>query len=108
MTPSGSGQSFFVPAGGAISMSPWSVVYVVVYWLQPDEPDSLPSSPNVAVSVVPGSGLETASPFRNAVTSQSPTGDAAAKRSTSASSSSSRTSSSPSEPPPATRPSAST
>ena len=78
MTPSGSGQSIFVPAGGAISMAPWSVVYVVVYRLQPDEPESVPSSPKVAVRVVPGSGLETASPLRNAVTSQSPTGDAAA------------------------------
>jgi hypothetical protein len=48
-----------------------------VYELRPAEPESVPSSANFAVIVVPGSGLASASPVWIDVASQSPAGEAA-------------------------------
>ena len=104
MTPCGVSQAISVAAGGSISMLPFPSENAVWYVLQPDEPVSVPSSANFAVMVVPGSGLVTASPLRNAVTSQSPSGDASSYRSTSLWSSSARTRSEPSTCHAATRP----
>ena len=74
--------------------------------LQPDEPVSEPSSAKLAVIFVPSRVLDTASPLRNAVTSQSPSSDASSYRSSSLWSASARTSSEPSRCHAATRPSA--
>ena len=46
-----------MPARSAISTAPLSVVYSAVYVLQPLDPVSVASSPNVAVSSVPAIGL---------------------------------------------------